>query len=40
MFQYSVFLLLIFLLEAISGVLAYMYEGIVSNQSAGKKINQ
>lgn len=29
---YSVFLLLIFLLEAISGVLAYMYEGIIREE--------
>ena len=28
-FQFSLFLLLIFLLEAISGVLAYMYDGVV-----------
>ena len=29
-FQYALFLLLIFLLEAITGVLAYMYDGVVS----------
>jgi len=29
-FQYASFLLLIFLLEAVAGVLAYMYNGVVS----------
>ena len=36
MFQYACFLLLVFLLEAVAGILAYMYEAAVSSENTDK----